>query len=146
MSARRGFTLLEMMVATTIMGIAVVGLMSGLSGATRHAASLRDYDRAVQLARLRMNELLLDRKLPRNTDMTGTFDPALTGGIEVGWQARLENFELPPRPSPGLMALDRIQLQVWWTSGSQRRTFTLESFRPRILMPQDFAPGAGVLP
>ena len=45
-----------MVVATLIMAVAVVGLLSGISGATRNAARLRDYDRAVQLARLRMNE------------------------------------------------------------------------------------------
>ena len=48
---RRGFTLLEMVVATAIMGIAVVGLLSVLAGATRNAARLRDYDRVAQLAR-----------------------------------------------------------------------------------------------
>lgn len=142
----RGFTLLEMIVATTIMGIAVVGLLSGISGATRNAARLRDYDRAVQLARLRLNELLLDRRIPRNTTISGPFDPSLTGGIEAGWQARLENFELPPHPYPGQLALDRLELQVWWTSGTEHRTFTLDGYRPRTLTPLDLAPGAGVSP
>ena len=136
-----GFTLLEMLVATTIMAIAVVGLLTGLSGATRNAARLRDYDRAAQLARLRMNELLLDRRMPRNIALSGPFDPSLTGGIDAGWQARLENFEMAPHPVPGQMALDRIELQVWWMSGAARRTFTLDAFRPRMLLPQDLAPG-----
>ena len=94
--AERGFTLLEMIVATTIMAIAVVGLLSGISGATRNAARLRDYDRVVQLARLRMNELLVDQRLPRDTVLAGAFDPAQTGGLEAGWQARLTTFEMPP--------------------------------------------------
>jgi general secretion pathway protein I len=144
--ASRGFTLLEMIVATTIMAIAVVGLLSGLSGATRNAARLLDYDRAAQLARLRMSELLLDRRLPRNIAIAGPFDPALTGGVEAGWQARLESFELPPHPTPGQLALDRIELQVWWKSGTALRTFTLDSFRSRVLTPQDFARAPGGLP
>jgi len=135
-----------MIVATTIMGIAVVGLLSGLSGATRNAARLLSYDRAAQLARLRMNELLLDRRFPRNTTISGLFDPALTGGIEAGWQARLENFEMPPHPSPGQKALDRMELQVWWMSGSERRTFTLDAFRTRVLMPLDFVGPTGGTP
>ena len=49
-----------MIVATTIMAIAVVGLLSGIAASTRNAARLREYGRAVQLARLRMNELLVD--------------------------------------------------------------------------------------
>jgi hypothetical protein len=135
-----------MIVATTIMAIAVVTLLSGISGATRNAARLRDYDRAAQLARLRMNELLLDPKMPRNSSISGSFDPALTGGIDAGWQARLENFAMAPQPSPGQLALDRIELEVWWTSGTQRRTFTLDAFRPHTLLPQDVVPGAGGQP
>ena len=65
-----------MIVATTIMGIAVAGLMSGISSSTRNAARLRDYDRVVQLARLRMNSLLTDPRVPRNVLQEGLFDPA----------------------------------------------------------------------
>lgn len=136
MSARRGFTLLEMMVATTIMGVAVVGLLSQISGSVRNAANLRDYDRVAQLARERMNELLADYQMPRNVDLTGEFDPSVTGGIEAGWRAQLTTFEKPPTPA-GMLALDRIQLQVWWKSGKQR-TINLESFRKRWTTPQDF--------
>jgi len=141
-TGKRGFTLLEMVVATLIMAIAVVGLLSGISGATRSAARLRDYDRAVQLARLRMNDLLMDYLMPRDTPVGGTFDPALTGGIESGWRARLENFEMPPAPAAGQLALDRIELEIWWASGNGHRTFTLDAFRTRVLKSGDVPPGA----
>ena len=138
---RSGFTLLELIVATVILAVAVVGLLSAISGALRNAARLTAYDRAVQLARLRMNDLLVDSRLPRDTAMSGTFDPGQTGGLDAGWQARLESFEMPPRPAPGQMTLDRIELQIWWMSGSEKRTFTLDSFRQRQLRPQDLGQG-----
>jgi general secretion pathway protein I len=141
-TGKRGFTLLEMVVATLIMAIAVVGLLSGISGAMRNAARLRDYGRAVQLARLRMNELLMDYTLPRDTVVSGVFDPAQTGGIQAGWRARLANFEMPPAPAGGQLALDRIELEVWWASGDQHRVFALDAFRSRVLRPADVAPGA----
>jgi len=132
--AKHGFTLLEMIVATTIMGIAVAGLMSGISSSTRNAARLRDYDRVVQLARLRMNTLLADPRAPRE----GLFDPELTGGLECGWRAQVAVVEASsPTPAPGDWVLDRIQLEIWWMSGGQQRTFPLESYRRRKLRPGD---------
>ncbi|MCU1235712.1 MAG: hypothetical protein JWP63_3679 [Candidatus Solibacter sp.] len=134
---RRGFTLLEMLVATTIMGVAIAGLMSGLSNSTRNAARLRDYDRAVQLARLRMNDLLADMRLPRNTPLEGQFAPQITGGLTAGWTARVTKAERSPSPAPGDFTLDRIQLEIWWMNGDRRRTMQLESYRRRSLRPED---------
>ena len=134
---RRGFTLLEMLVATTIMGIAVAGLMSGISSSTRNAARLRDYDRVVQLARLRMNGLLSDVRVPVNVPQEGVFDASVAAGLECGWRARVSVAEKPPMPGPGGYVLDRIQLEIWWMSGGQRRIFPLESYRRRTLRPQD---------
>ncbi len=134
MKATHGFTLLEMIVATTIMGIAVGGLMSGIASSTRNAARLRDYDRVVQLARLRMNGLLADPSVSRE----GVFDPAITGGLECGWRAQVTVAEAAtPTPAAGNWVLDRIQLEIGWMSGAVRRTFPLESYRRRKLRPED---------
>jgi general secretion pathway protein I len=134
---RRGFTLLEMIVATTILGIAVVGLMAGLAGVTRNAARLRDYDRAAQLARLRMNDLLADYKAPRNQMMSGGFDPQITGGIAAGWNAQYTTTEVSPVRILNDFALDRVDLEVWWMNGEQRRSIRLEGYRRRKLTPED---------
>ena len=48
---RNGFTLLEVLIATLIMGVAVVGLLSAISTSMRSAARLTDYDRVAILAR-----------------------------------------------------------------------------------------------
>lgn len=137
MRQNRGFTLLELIVATTIMGIAVVGLLAGLSSSTRNAARLLDYDRAVQLARLRMNDLLLEERAPLNVHFEGRFDPAVAGGLEAGWRARITNAELPPAPAPGQTSIQRVELEVWWTSGTHQRNFTLEGYRYGKLRQED---------
>ncbi|MFY9724146.1 MAG: type II secretion system protein [Bryobacteraceae bacterium] len=131
MRRQRGFTLLEMIVATVIMATAVVGLLASISGAARNAARLRDYDRVVQLGRLQMNDILADPGAP----LSGTFDAELTGGIQAGWDAQIEPFEEPPAPAPGALALDHVRLEIWWMAGDRRRTFTLEALRRRVLRP-----------
>jgi hypothetical protein len=131
-----------MIVATMIMAIAVVGLLNGISGATRNAARVRDYDRIVQLARLRMNDLLLDPTIASGGNLSGRFNPEAAGGLEAGWQARTSVFEMPPNPAANQAALERVELQIWWMSGPQRRTFNLEAFRERILRPADLGSGA----
>jgi general secretion pathway protein I len=138
----RGFTLLEMIVATTIMGIAVAGLMAGLSSSTRNAARLRDYDRVVQLARLRMNDLLADPRPQLNQALEGRFPPEMAGGLDCGWRARITVAERSPQPVEGDFAIDRIQLEVWWMAGGQPRSFPLEGYRRRTLRAEDLTPEA----
>ncbi len=141
MRRNAGFTLLEVMVASVIMAVAIVGLLSNLSSATRNASRLRDYDRIQQLAQLRMNELLVDTKVPIDVVLSGDFDPAIVGGLKAGWRSRLANFEMPPQqPTVGDMVLDRMELEVWWMDGQKRKSILLEGFRHRILTAKDLTP------
>ena len=124
----RGFTLLEMLVATAVMGIAVVGLLSNISTSLQHGARVTEHDRAALAAKRTMDELLLDARLPYDTPLEGRFDPAATG-MEGGWKAHLSRFEMPPQPAPGTPILERLELEVWWTSGRRTRNLSLEAFR-----------------
>ena len=133
----RGFTLLEVLVATTIMGIAVAGLIAGLSQSTRNASRLTDYDRAAMLARTKMNDLLLDVNLPFDGNVDGQFDRDQSGGVPAGWRAVLQPFDVPPKAGPGMIILQRIALEVWWMPAQgSRRAIQLEGYRQaRIPIP-----------
>ncbi len=143
--SRRGFTLLEMLVATTIMAVAVVTMLSALSTSLRNASKLTDADRLAMLAKRRMDELLLESRLPRGVPLEGVWDPALAGGQPAGWRAVVQAFEFPPGAGPGAPALERVQLDVWLGEGDRRRGMTLEGFRKGFLLPQDVA-GQGAAP
>jgi general secretion pathway protein I len=134
---QRGFTLLEMLVATLIMGMAVIGLMAEITASMRNASRVTNRDRAALLARSKMDELLLDPRFPLETPVEGAFDPSLTGGVAGGWRARLSRFEMPPNPAPGQQSLDRMSLEIWWMAGGERRTFALSGYRAHVLRPED---------
>ena len=137
---QRGFSLLEMLVATLIMAVAVVALMGEINSSMRNATRVTNRDRAVLLARSKLDELLLDAHFPLNTLVRGDFDPSLTGGVPGGWQARLTRFDMPPEPAPGALALDRMEFEIWWIASGERRTFTLNGYRTDVLRPEDLNP------
>ncbi|MGH9661357.1 MAG: type IV pilus modification PilV family protein [Bryobacteraceae bacterium] len=130
-------TLLEVLVATTIMGIAVVGLLSSLSQSVRNAQKLTGYERVASVARFTLDRLLVEPKLPRRQVFEEAIEPALLGGVEGGWRARLTPFEAAPGSGPGAPAIERLEVEIWWMDGARRRTFTLDGYRRGILLPED---------
>ena len=126
-SPQSGFTLLEVIVATAIMAIAVIGLLSLISGSLANAARVKEYDRAAMLARHQMGELLVSDPLPVGVDLSGSFDKT------TGWTARAEPFELPVHPGPGQPMLVRIQLQIWWDSEGRHKTVDFAGYRRTVI-------------
>jgi general secretion pathway protein I len=125
-SARRqGFTLLEVLVATTIMAVAVGTLLSALSTSVGNAVKVTDSDRAAMLAKHKLDELLAE---PLTGGGAGMWDPRMTG-LQGGWRARVEPFEsyqtIPAAAGP----LYRIVVEVWWRDGANTRSFQLDGYR-----------------
>jgi prepilin-type N-terminal cleavage/methylation domain-containing protein len=128
--SQRGFTLLEILVAASIMGLVVAGVMSGLAASARNASRITQYDRAATLARMKMDELLVDDAAPVNQPLGATYRPIESGGVEAGWQARVVPFETASvEMTPGVLAVERIELEIWWMDGPTKRTFALEGIR-----------------
>ena len=133
--SRRGFTLLEALVATMIMGVAIAGIMNALAASARNVARLTQADRAVVLARSKMDELLVNDALPRKTFIEGQFGVAEAGSAVSGWRARVTPIESAPEAAYLNWVVDRIELEIWWMDGATRKSFSLEGYR-RALLPQ----------
>ncbi len=134
MSSRRGgFTLLEVLVATVVMGIAVAGLIAGLSQSVRNAGRLSEYDKGAMLARTKMNDLLLNRALPLSGSLEGKFGPDEAGSTDAGWKASIRPFEIQfpdQKQMPGMPLLQEVALEVWWQPAiGTRHTIQLAGYR-----------------
>jgi hypothetical protein len=124
-------------VATIIMAIAISGLLSALTTSMTNAARLTDRDRAIMLARQRMNELLASNTVPKDAPLQGSWDPALTAGRPCGWTANVTLFEAPGNAAPGDPSLDRVHVEVWCGDEEAKRTFTMEGFRRGMVTPAE---------
>ena len=129
---RRGFTLLEVLVATALMGLAITALLSQLSWSMRSVAKLTDEDRAVIMARQKMDEFILAKPM-EPVALDGTWPSEVIGDRPAGWHAAIVPFEVPPQAPPSTPILEQIQLDVWWMRGAQRKTFHLEGYRQGVV-------------
>ena len=122
MNGRDGFSLLELAVATLLLGLAAVGILGTTSESMAAIQAAREYERAAALARSKMNELLAQgAPVPRE---------ALSGslGDATGWEAAFSVVDEFGTDAAG-RKLIRIRLEVWWRSGSERKSIALESHR-----------------
>lgn len=129
----RGFSLLELLVATAIMGVAVAALLGGLTDSLRAASRASEYDQITLAARRKLEDLLVESQLPRFQNIEGNFSAT------SGWRARVTPFDVPFQPGPGSPVFDRVTLEAWWMSGRTRRTISLEGYRRGFLYQEDFA-------
>jgi type II secretion system protein I len=129
-----GFTLLEVLVATTIMAVAVATLLAALSTSLSNAGRVTSSDRAAIIAKRLMDDLIAAPVVVRGEVLHGRFDERATG-LSGGWRAVVEPFEPLPGQPPGGDGIDRIALELWWNSGPQTRTFRMEGYR-RASLPE----------
>ena len=125
-----GFTLLEVLVATVILGTAVAALFGLLSGALRNADRLQAPEQALLLGQAKLNELLAVGAEPSGAEVS------LNQKVEGRWDDRFrwEAMVSPsfPEGAPGATILVRIALDVFWKSGAgEERKLSLETYQLR---------------
>jgi len=116
-----GFTLLEVLVAVAILGIAIAVILQLFSADLRAISVSGNYVAAAAKAEAKMREVLDDdalteRSLSETTDDGYRIDVAVTRALGN----RTEN--LP------VMLLD-VSLTVHWTKGTKERTLTLRTMK-----------------
>ncbi len=125
--SQKGFTLLEVLVATIILAVAVSALMANLSTSTANLFRVNDIDRLTFLSKRKMDELLSIQNLPRAVVFEGVLEADAKDKAIAGFKAQILPFG-PISQSSG-DRLERVRLETWLQSGSRRRILLLESFR-----------------
>jgi prepilin-type N-terminal cleavage/methylation domain-containing protein len=127
---RKGFTLLETLVAVAVLGTAVAATMGALSGALRNESRAEDYERIVLLSRAQMNELM---SLPSWKDgqvWRGDWNST------AWWKAKVQRV-----PETGGIAqqnreLLRLLLTATWKTTRGEKALEFETVRLQIRRPE----------
>ena len=118
----QGFSLLEVLVAMMVLGIAFSTLFGLISGSMRNVDRLQEYEKITRLAQMKLNELTMQLNQGLTPELSGAFDP------KYRWQSRLEplSLEVGPQAKPGY-SLFRVWLSVQWSGRDHENEFTLET-------------------
>ncbi len=132
-----GFTLLEVLVATAILGTAVAALFGLLSGALGNIERLRGPEQALRLGQSQLNELLVGGvRSPDGATAELPLDQKIEGrwNDRFRWEAMATRFRSSPERLPGETILARIALEVFWKSGpaDEEKKVTLETYQLRL--------------
>jgi len=117
-TASRGFSLLEMMVAISILAVALVSLYQAASGATRNVRGAEKYAYGVELAR----SLLADNAV---VPLDGVNIQGETSG-RFRWRVSTQPVDLN-RTAMTAGSLHNIEVGVSWLDGSKSREVILNS-------------------
>jgi len=122
----KGFTLIEVVVAMAILGIALTVIIELFAGGLRLARVSKEYTKAVNYANTKMEEVACWQTLEEG--MTeGEFDETYRWRVAMN-KVNLLPVEKPWEVKPPIQ-LFQIRVDVLWRSGSKERSAGIETHR-----------------
>lgn len=123
---RKGFTLIEVVVAMAILGVGIAVIIELFSGGLRLVRASGEYTQAVNYGRVKMEEMTVKPTLNEGTE-EGEFDGTYR------WQVDVKRMDLLPakigtdfKPP---VELYQVKIHVLWKSGLRERSTELETYR-----------------
>ena len=123
----KGFSLLEILVAFSIMAMAMGILLRIFSGGVNTAAIASDYTQAIQIAESQLASVGIEEELETGEESGTIADRFRWQTVITPFDPGLDNFtveDLPVEPF-------RVQVTVEWGEGKRTRSFSLNTLRLR---------------
>ncbi|MGQ9570569.1 MAG: type IV pilus modification PilV family protein [Thermodesulfovibrionales bacterium] len=120
-NSHKGFTLLEILVALSILGIAITVLLQLFSANLRSLSVSEDYVFAVSKAEAKMREILDDKDLSEKS-WTEIIDDGYKMDVSIneGLKDRTENLQV---------RIFEVTLSLSWTKNTKNKSLTLRTMK-----------------
>lgn len=129
----KGFTLIEVIVAFAILGVGLTVIIELFSGGLRLGRASIEYTKAVNYARMKMEEIAVKPSIEEGTGEGESDDKAFR------WQVGVKKVDLLPidksvdyKPP---IELFQVKVDVFWKSGSKEKSTSVESLK--AIKPQE---------
>jgi len=124
--SKRGFTLIEVLVAISILGIGLTVILQLFSGGLKSAKISEEYTKALWYGKSKMEEMIATKDFSEG-EKEGTIDNYYSWKSEV----KMANPTLGLKEEEAKFPVDlyRIVVKITWTSGAGQRTLEIESLR-----------------
>jgi len=116
---QQGFTLLEVLVALTVLALGATLVLSLISGSLGNIRKVQLKSRTIEHAQTVMETVLLDESIEEATTLTGDFEDG------TRWSARIEEYEFPESDGLQLQPYDLPQ-----NMPARLLSYTVEAFSP----------------
>jgi general secretion pathway protein I len=120
---RRGFTLIETLVAISILAISLVVLMQLFSGGLKSSRVSDEYTRGIFHAREKMDEILLAQDLTEGT---------IRGEFDDGFKWRADALKLDIKEAKDVKVPFRafnVKVAVTWDAGGREKHFSVSAIK-----------------
>ena len=124
MRNHRGFTLIEVLVAAAVLGIAGTALFGLLSRSLYNLRKIEDLHRYELAAQGVMNQVLMLSTLPAEGKAEGALDD-----IGARWVVNVKPWAPPNLDGKPEQAILRVEVEVTWRGRSSQRSIDLETLK-----------------
>lgn len=128
---QQGFTLIEVMVALLLLGVGVGSLMAAFSGSERLMEQSRDAAVATELARSKLNEVLLHQE---ESDADTATEERYNGkvfGYRIEFSPLIQTEKGTATAQDSITNTELVRIIVSWDQGAKARSYKLESARQK---------------